>query len=86
MCLTFAIVQCDTVWFLHKLKVFLLMTSERAVSCLPPCANGVAKSKEAIDSGLWRVGRDEGMLHQHTYTHTLGSQAGIASGYCRVIK
>lgn len=38
--------------------MFLLTISERALagSCLSPGASGLAKSREAIDSGLWRVG------------------------------
>lgn len=58
------------------------------VSCLPPCSSSVAKSMEAIDSGLWRMGRDEGMLantHAHTRTHTLKqtqTHTWITGWYC----
>lgn len=64
----FSMIHCYTRWgcFLFSPNDFRACR-QPALSCLSPSASSLAKSREAIDSGLWRVGRDEGILRQHTY-------------------
>ena len=71
--LTYAVVHVWHNAIVHEVRAFLLMTPERAgrQAGRPDshvCFSCLAKSREAIDSGLWRVGRDEGMLPQQTHT------------------
>lgn len=44
------------------------------------CFSCLAKSREAIDSGLWRVGRDEGMLPQQTHTQKRHTDSHLDHG------